>query len=109
MANNLKKIKVQEVGDVDVSAPALPFSRPHIHLDDRQIKEVKNWVKDGKYLVIFELEMASRIDGEDDVVSGGFDVLAYKDITPEKDINKMSDKEFQKVQDEAAVTGDLPT
>ena len=89
MATHLKTVKAKRgtshVPDV---------FRPSIHLDEKQLKEIKNWKVGGKYTLILEVEQTSmNNDNPDKRINASFDIM--KIGTPNKGFNHKMMKEFQ--------------
>lgn len=90
----LKKIKVEDHKDMPEMAGN--HYAPYFSLNSKQVGEVADFEVGKKYRFVVEVEMKSKSERED-VVDGGFDILAYKELKPKK-MEDMSDEEFEEEQ-----------
>ena len=64
--------------------PHLEEMKPRIHLDNKQLPEVKEWEVGEKYKIMLEVKQVDKSEREIDgktVISGGFEILKAKDAT----------------------------
>lgn len=87
---HLKAIKARS----SRSVPETSF-RPSIHLDETQLKEIRNWEVGEKYTLILEVIQKSKRESEDSSkkISAGFDIM--KIGTPNKRFNHKVMEEFR--------------
>ena len=66
-----------------------------------QISEMEDWEVGETYRMMIEVKMKSKNENEHQELNGSFDIVAYKDMSPEKDPMKMTDKEVEEMQGKA--------
>ena len=96
----LKKIKVSAGVEGERDFPtSFP---PSFHVDSNQMPEVEDWEVGKKYRLIIEVEQKSKHQNDSDVITGDFDIVAYKNISKKtlKDVSEMTDKEFEEFEGE---------
>ena len=71
---------------------------PVLNVDNKHMQEIEDWEVGKKYKMVIEVEMKSKSMNRE-MVSGGFDILAYKYLK-DKTMDEMSDDEFGEYQDE---------
>lgn len=66
---------------------------PCFHVDENQIKEIKNWEVGETYQMVVDVVMTSKREEQNSLVTAELDVVAYKYL-PRKKIEEMTDAEF---------------
>lgn len=74
--------------------PPVEVFRPSIHLDEDQLKEIKNWKVGGNYTLILEVKQRSMQENSNNKISASFDIM--KIGTPKKSFDKKIMEEFRK-------------
>lgn len=96
----LKKIQSEKIDMVEEGRRYLPT----LYLDSKQVPEIKDWEVGETYHVILELRQTSKNendtekDGKVNSVSAQFDIVAYKPMEMEKDMDEMTDEEIEEMQ-----------
>lgn len=87
MAGHLKSIKAKPLSHhPDVF-------RPSIHLDEDQLKQIKNWEVGEKYTLILEVVQQSKSINSNKKISASFDIM--KIGTPNKKFNNKIMEDFR--------------
>lgn len=100
---HLKKIKVNEPNDVEVSEPY--NSVPNFYINAEQMPEIEDWQVGEKYQIVMEVEQKSKEINENNT-SARFDIVAYRYL-PKKSIDEMTDDEFGEYQSTSLDKGKL--
>lgn len=87
MSDHLKAIKAKR------SSSHEEVFRPSIHLEEDQLKEIRNWEVGGKYTLILEVEQKSMRQDSNKKISASFDIM--KIGTPNKGFNHKIMKDFR--------------
>jgi hypothetical protein len=87
MAPHLKAVKGKTVRE----SPEI--FRPSIHLEEDQLKEIKNWEVGEKYTLILEVTQKSKRENSDKKISASFDIM--KIGTPNKGFNHKTMEAFR--------------
>jgi len=93
----LKKIPVKESEKSIMDNPSVSSYPPSFYVSSKQMSEIKDWEVGKKHKMMIEVEQKSMSEDDNNVISGNFDIVAYKVM----DYNDMTDEEFEAEQGKA--------